>query len=82
MDSPRTYWTQWAESLRRLRLDGFAIWLIESAGPFHLIGAQLLYMSQPFATHQWSDGLYALANLLEREDETQAFAALLKGPSL
>ena len=79
MDSPRTYWPKWTEALRKLGLDGFAALLLEAGGPVHILGAQLLYMGQPFATSQASDGLLALANLLEQEDEAQAFAAILKG---
>jgi len=81
MDSPRTYWPQWTESLRNMGLDGFAAWLLEAGGPVNILGAQLLYIGQPFATRQASDGIRALANLLEQEDEARAFAALLKGQS-
>ena len=77
MDSPRTYWPQWTESLRRMGLDGFAAWLLEAGGPVNILGAQLLYIGQPFATRQASDSIRALANLLEQEDEARAFAALL-----
>lgn len=77
MDSPRTYWPKWTETLRRLGLDGFAAWLLEAGGPVNILGAQLLYIGQPFATPQASDTMRALANLLEEEDETRAFAALL-----
>lgn len=80
MDSPRTYWPQWTESLRRMGLDGFAAWLLEASGPIHILSAQLLYIGQPFATPQASDGIRALANLLEQEDEAQAFVALLYEP--
>jgi hypothetical protein len=79
MDSPRTYWPKWTESLRRLGLDGFAALFLEAGGPLHILGAQLLYMGQPFVTAQASEGIRALANLLEQEDEAQAFAAVLKG---
>lgn len=79
MDSPRTYWPKWTESLRRLGLDGFAAWLLEAGGPFNIIGAQLLYMGQPFIATEGSDGIRALANLLEQEDEARAFAESLKG---
>ena len=81
MDSPRTYWPQWTESLRRMGLDGFAAWLLEAGGPVNILGAQLLYIGQPFATRQAGGGIRALANLLEQEDEARAFAALLKGQS-
>ncbi len=65
--------------LRRLGMEGFAAWLIEAGGPLNVIGAQLLYMGQPFVSSSTSDGFRALANLLEQEDEARAFAALLKG---
>ena len=78
MDALRTYWPEWTESLRRLGLDGFAAWLLEAGGPVNIIGAQLLYIGQPFVTPQTSNGISALANLLEQEDEARAFAALLR----
>ena len=81
MDSPRTYWPKWTESLHRLGLEGFAAMLLEAGKPIHILGAQLLYMGQPFVTPQASDGILALANLLEQEDEAQAFVTLLKGQS-
>ena len=77
MDSLRNYWPQWTESLRRLGLDGFAAWFLEASGPVNILGAQLLYIGQPFATPRASDGIRALANLLEQEDEARAFAAFL-----
>lgn len=81
MDSPRIYWSKWTESLRRLGLDGLAVWFLEAGGPVNILGAQLLYIGQPFVPAQASDGIRALANLLEQEDEARAFVALLKGPS-
>ena len=78
MDSPRTYWLQWTESLRRMGLEGLAVWLLEASGPVHILGAQLLYIGQPFVSPQASDGLRALANLLEQEDETRAFTVFLQ----
>ena len=79
MQSQRTYWPVWMETLRRLRLEGFAAWLLEAGGPLNLIGAQLLYIGQPFVNPSTSAGIDALANLLEQEDEYRAFSALLKG---
>jgi hypothetical protein len=81
MDSPRAYWPKWTESLQRLGLEGFAALLLEAGGPVNIVAAQLLYITQPFATPQASAGMGALANLLEQEDEAQAFAAILKGQS-
>ena len=81
MDTPRRYWPQWTESLHQLGLNGFAAMLLEAGGPINIIGAQFLYIAQPFASPQASAGLSALANLLEQEDEARAFAAILKGQS-
>ena len=81
MDSLRVYWPEWIDSLRSLGLDGFAAWLLEAGGPINIIGAQLLYVGQPFVAAQADGGLRALANLLEHEDEARAFAARLRrGP--
>jgi hypothetical protein len=79
MHASRTYWPAWTDFLHRLGMEGFVAWLIEAGGPFNVIGAQLLYMGQPFVSSSTSDGFRALANLLEQEDEARAFAALLKG---
>jgi hypothetical protein len=72
----RSEWSKWAESLRRLKLDGLAAWFLEAAGPLTVLGAQALYMSQPFIGGKKLD---SLANMLEEDDETQAFARYLRG---
>jgi hypothetical protein len=79
MHAPRAYWPAWINFLHHMGLDGFAVWLLEAGGPVNVIGAQLLYVGQPFVSSSVSDGMRALANLLEQEDESRAFAALLKG---
>lgn len=79
MDSLRTYWPEWTDTLRRLGLDGFAAWLLEAGGPINIVGAQLLYIGQPFVTSRAGVGFDALAKLLEQEDEVQAFVAFLRG---
>jgi hypothetical protein len=81
MSSLRANWPEWTEALRRRGLDGFAAWLLEAGGPINIIGAQFLYISQPFIAPQPNEGFRALTNLLEEEDEARAFAALLKGNS-
>jgi hypothetical protein len=71
----RSDWSTWAESLRRLKLDGFAAWVLEAGGPLTILGAQALYMSQPFFGGKQ---LHALAQMLEEDEETQAFARFLR----
>ena len=73
---PRSEWSKWADSLRRLKLDGFAAWLLEAGGPFTILGAQAVYLSQPFLGGQ---ELGPLAHMLEEDEESQAFARYLRG---
>jgi hypothetical protein len=73
---PRSQWSKWAESLRRLKLDGFAAWLLEAGGPFTILGAQAVYFSQPFLRGEKLD---SLAQMLEEDEESQAFARYLRG---
>ncbi len=73
---PRNEWSQWAESLRRLKLDGFAAWLLEAGAPLTVLGAQAVYLGQPFLGGKKLD---SLAHMLEQDEETQAFASYLRG---
>lgn len=79
MDSTQAHWPTWMDSLRRQKLDGLAIWLLEAAAPLHLLTAQLLYIGQPLASSQAGAQMNALARLLEQGEEVQTFAAYLKG---
>ena len=72
----RSEWSAWAESLRRLKLDGFAAWALEAGGPLNILGAQAVYISQPFFG---GEKLNSLAYMLEEDDQTQAFARYLRG---
>ena len=72
----RANWSQWAETLRRFKMDGFAAWLLEAGAPLATIGAQVLYLGQPFV----GGGKFnALAHMLEEESETEAFVNYLRG---
>lgn len=71
----RSDWSAWAESLRRLKLDGIAAWVLEAGGPLTVLGAQALYMSQPFLG---GEKLGSLAQMLEEDEEVQAFARYLR----
>ena len=75
----RTDWRVWAEALRRLNLHGLASWLLEAGSPLRLLGAQALYISQPFLGGK---NMEAVARMLENEDETQAFIQYLRGETL
>jgi hypothetical protein len=73
---PRSEWSEWADSLRRLKLDGFAAWVLEAGGPLTILGAQLVYLSQPFISGK---NLNSIAQMLEKDEESQAFACYLRG---
>jgi hypothetical protein len=81
-DSPpegRSSWPTWAEFLRQRGLENLAAWLLESAGPLTLLGAQLFYLTSPLLRPAMSNGqLEALAGLLEDQREALAFAAFLR----
>jgi len=72
----RADWHQWVETLRRFKLDGFASWILEAGSPLAVIGAQLLYISQPFLGGKTSN---AVAHMLEDESEVLAFIHYLHG---
>jgi hypothetical protein len=67
------------DSLRRQGLTDLVAWILDAAGPLNFLGAQALYLSQPFLPSSSIQGMRALAHLLEQEDEARDFAALLKG---
>ena len=71
----RAEWSKWAESLRRLKLDGLAAWFLEAAGPLTVLGAQAVYVTQPFLGGKKLD---SIASMLEEDEETQAFARYLR----
>ena len=72
----RADWSHWAESLRRFKLDGFASWLLEAGAPLTVLGAQAIYLSQPFlGGKEWN----SFAHMLEQDEEVQAFARFLQG---
>lgn len=68
-------WQNWAEILRRFKLDGFASWLLEAGSPLYVLGAHAIHFSQPFVGGK---ELRAVADMLEDENETRAFAQFLR----
>jgi hypothetical protein len=72
----RADWSHWAESLRRFKLDGIASWLLEAGAPLTVLGAQALYVSEPFIGGKQ---VSSFAQMLEEDEEAQAFARYLRG---
>jgi hypothetical protein len=74
-----TDWSKWVEALRRFKLDGFASWLLEAGSPLRLLGAQALYIGQPFVGGKQFE---SIAHMLEDDEETQAFVRYLREEEL
>jgi hypothetical protein len=71
-------WGVWARALHKWGLKPFAAWLLETTAPFHVVGAQLVYVGQPVLGLIWpADQTATLAHVLERPEETAAFVEFL-----
>jgi hypothetical protein len=70
-----TAWLEWAESLRRHKLDGFIASLLEACAPLTTLGAQMIYLAQPFLGGKQTS---AIAEMLEDEEGTSRFVQLLR----
>ena len=69
----------WSKFLRRWRLDGLISVLLEGAGPFTLVFAQLAYFTQPFVKNSFPAGEWEeLVLLLEDQEACRRFASFLR----
>jgi hypothetical protein len=75
----RTYWSEWADFLRKWGMEGPAAWLLEAGAPLAPVGAQLLYVGQPLFGGPSRGALGALAGMLEDDHEAEGFVAFLRG---
>ena len=72
-------WQTWAETLNRWGAKDLTATVLEALGPLSLLGAQLVYLAQPFLAPLFSEGhLDILADLLEDPQEMQAFIIVLR----
>jgi hypothetical protein len=80
MTGEQQIWQAWARTIHQWGLSNLVTAFLESAGPFALLGAQLVYISQPILQPVARPGrLQALADLLEDPQQTRAFLDLLQG---
>ena len=69
----------WAARLQRWRMHQIAAVLLEAGGPLKLIGAQLVFISQPiFSGLLAGEQIEALAGLLEEPEKTKTFIQFLR----
>lgn len=79
MHTKRTIWTQWADSLKKWGMEGFAAWALEAGAPLGLLGAQLIYIGQPLLSPFLPlEQTNTLAALLEDRTEARAFINFLE----
>lgn len=69
----------WADRLHQWRLNQLTAVLLEAGGPLKLIGAQLIFISQPLFSGLLSSGrLDLLAEILEEPEQTTTFIRFLR----
>jgi hypothetical protein len=69
----------WADRLKDWGMGEFAASILEALGPINLVGAQLVYISQPVLDDIFpAEHLNALANLLEEPGQTKVFVNVLR----
>ena len=69
----------WASRLQQWRMHQIAAALLEAGGPLKLIGAQLVFISQPlFSGLMGGEQLKALTGLLEEPEKTKKFIQFLR----
>ena len=78
-DQNSSIWKKWADQLKQWNLQDFTAAFLEASDPVNLIGAQLIYISQPVLSGFISKShLTALAKILEEPEETKAFISILR----
>lgn len=79
MELNQHIWRVWVEKAHRWGFEDEIATLLEAAGPLTALGAQMIYLAQPFLSPVLPNNhLDQLAELLERPEQTRAFAALLR----
>lgn len=79
MKADQQIWQAWADKLHRWGLGDWVAFVLEAAGPLTLLGAQMIYLSQPFLSSVWVNGqMEALAGMLEEPDRTKMFVTFLR----
>jgi hypothetical protein len=76
------FWSNWAQTLQRLKLTGIFLPLLEGAGPIRVILAQLMLAGIPFASSSSKTQWMAAAEMLEDGEESRHFAEYLREQTL
>jgi hypothetical protein len=69
----------WVRNLHRWGVQDMVAAILEAAGPVNFMGAQLIYLCQPFLKLKISDQkIEALTGILEDPAQTQSFISSLR----
>ena len=72
-------WTTWAGFIRQHHLEGLVTWLLESASPLNVIGAQALIFGAPLLRPALNPvQIESISRLLEDPSEGRDFLSFLK----
>jgi len=72
-------WQNWANILHRWGMQEMVATLLEATSPLNFIGAQVVYLGQPFLkTILPEEHLTAFADLLENPEESKEFSVFLR----
>lgn len=72
-------WQPWVRNLHRWGVKDIVVTFLEVGGPINFIGAQIIYLCQPFLKYSVSDQqIDALAGILEDPAQTKLFISLLR----
>jgi len=69
MEQDQHIWRVWARNLQRWGMSDWAVTFLEISGPLTILGAQLIYLGQP-----WLNGIAS-------KDQSASLARLLESPS-
>ncbi len=72
-------WQPWVRNLHRWGVKDIVVTFLEVGGPINFIGAQIIYLFQPFLKNSMSDQqIEAFAGILDDPAQTQLFISLLR----
>jgi hypothetical protein len=70
---------KWVKTLYKMRLQNLAATILEALGPLNILGAQLVYLTQPvLSPFLDSDQSQDIAKILEDPSETASFINALR----
>jgi len=82
MTSDQQIWQSWARTIHRWGIENLVAAFLEAAGPLTTIGAQIIYLSQPYLKSIIQpEQLLALSSMLDEPQQTRKFIHYLREES-